>query len=156
MNTTLPTEPGFYLFCGFRDGEKVELRDSLRGPEVVRVTLNAQGKLIYVGSDFFYRPESAIGAWLPISEEAATLHELAMETVTVHLLRTQFAKAFTSEWHPERTTRDRVVYNLCGPFRAPDVVMAAEALFDRAVRDGMIVPDDTKGYAGWWKLAPTV
>lgn len=157
-STTLPTEPGIYLFCGFRDGEKLDVRDipTLRGTEVVRVTRNAQGQITYVGSDFFYRPEAAIGSWLPISEEAAALHALALETVIAQVTRTRVIAAFTSNWSPGRNSKEGVISHLTGPFRSPDVIQEAHVVFDRAVEMGLIVPEDARGYAGWWKLATTV
>lgn len=60
--TTLPTEEGRYLFIGSRDGRRLLDSDQLR-PELVRVGRDGHGRLMYVGTDFFWEPTKAVGRW---------------------------------------------------------------------------------------------
>jgi len=63
----LPTEPGYYLFFGVRDPGEVSSQFWHKPRvELVRVSRNNQGQLMYVGADFFYSPEKSIGAWMPL------------------------------------------------------------------------------------------
>ena len=71
ISTTLPTEPGIYLFAGVT--ERRFLNQMLRHPPrpvLLRVSHDAKGKLRYIGSDFWYRPEEAVGAWIKIEGDA--------------------------------------------------------------------------------------
>lgn len=59
--TTLPTEPGLYLFVGTHNGRLLTWQ-----PEHVRAAYNGDRKLTFIGSDFWYEPKSAVGTWWKI------------------------------------------------------------------------------------------
>lgn len=65
--STLPAEPGRYLFCGSREGrvrlDEYESRFHHR-VEIVRIGYDGQGKLRYTGDDFFWNPSKAVGVWI--------------------------------------------------------------------------------------------
>jgi hypothetical protein len=152
ITNQLPTEPGIYLFCGFRDG-KHDVRDVtlVRGVEVVRVFVNAGGKTTYVGMDFFYRPHEAVGSWTRISDLAEAVVAHGKATMLDHVTRSQVAGAFESPWGGRHeSTRAAVVRHLVGPFNDDGVREEAEKAFDRAVELGLIVPSEL---ADHWRLA---
>lgn len=147
--TTLPTEPGTYLFCGVRDKRHLSVRDihaHRTRPELVRVH-RKDGKLSYVGSDFFYTPEQVIGTWLRVTEETEALQTQAMSIIEDEVARNVVPRALTGSWGSS-TPRGSVVYNLVGPFE--ESKPTAERLIDRAVEMGSIVPDPN------WKGAYTL
>lgn len=150
-STVLPTEEGLYLFSGLREGPR-SARDlnQLGRPEVVRITRDASGNIVYVGADFFYHPEKAIGAWIPIAEEAAALLSASREVVLDHLARTEVPRTFEHSWGGH-SSRESIVGNLAR-FGTQDTVGNAELVFERAVRNHIVEPDTTPGYDGWWRL----
>ena len=156
FSTTLPTEPGIYLFCGKRDRADPDVRDltDLRGVEIVRVFRNGSGKLCYTGSDFFYRPEQALGIWVPFTAEAEVIREHAVEAVTVHLLQNNLREAAKPTLWGFEFTREDLVHKLVGSFRTPAVVMAGHALIDRAIAEGILVPASPLASISRWQLAP--
>jgi hypothetical protein len=67
----LPTEPGYYLFIGARDPKEVASQFWHKPRvELVRVGRNGAGQLMYIGADFFYSPQKAVGAWMPLDISA--------------------------------------------------------------------------------------
>ena len=69
MTTKLPTEPGLYLFVGVRSSRNASQLVAQQIPEMVCVSRESKDKLRYIGRDFFYTPERALGAWDRISDD---------------------------------------------------------------------------------------
>lgn len=152
ISTTLPTEPGTYLFCGFREG-RISTRDLSRlwRVEVVQVTLR-EGKLAYIGTDFFYRPEQAVGSWTLITELAESMFAATRDVSLDAIARKDVKGAFTSPWSSDlmySMTRAYVTQHLTSRAQLANVEANAEAVFDRAVSLGLIEPDPKA--AGYWK-----
>lgn len=146
MQTSLPTEPGAYLFCGVRDQNLLSVRDLVSHPtrpELVRVHRHPDGKLSYTGTDFFYSPERAMGTWLRLTDEAEALQTEAHRMLFDEVARTAVPKALTGTWN-HTMTRASIVSNLTGPFE--DSRGTVERLVDRAVELDSITPaPDWKG-----------
>lgn len=141
MNTSLPTEPGTYLFCGSREG-RVELPNlGYKSIEVVRVTRKDSGELRFVGMDFFYHPEKAIGTWFPISDVSSTLMES-----TQKLFIDKLARDTLSQFAKYRTSKEYILKRLIAFFRSDGIELYAEQVFDYAVAQKIIIPGAEPGY----------
>lgn len=151
MNTTLPTEPGYYLFCGSRTGRYVDVErlTYIRGAEVVKVT-RTNDKLMFVGNDFFHEPEETVGAWMPISAEVAALLELARKEAIRRIIAEVLPPVFANSWYGGSSTRSQTI-DILARSKMPSVRDAANEVFDAAVAAGVIVKDESRG-ADWWKL----
>lgn len=149
-STTLPTEPGTYLFCGVRETRDLTLMTlAMHHPrvELVHVYQKPNGKLSFVGRDFFYHPEEVKGMWLCLTEEATALQAKADTILLDAVARTDVPKACTDSWWGN--TRESIARTLAGPF--PNFLPVAGALFDRAVELGTIIKDPQR--EGTWKPA---
>jgi len=111
ITTTLPTEEGLYLFSGLRRGWPEDMRDARKSrfrAEKVRVFTNGAGKLMYVGLDVFYEPESAIGAWMRI-DECEALEEQGQAIVDYMTAKEAMAVYMEKEYRPQDCTRNRFI-----------------------------------------------
>lgn len=105
--TETPTEPGVYLFIGetyFPRGVGRRMRT-----EVIHVTRESQGRLMWVGKDF-YDPKSFVGVWLPLDEVVGALQpeadNLFVERAAVELVPQQFTFGDTLFDLPKKLDRD--------------------------------------------------
>jgi hypothetical protein len=138
--TDLPTEPGLYLFIGVRSLSDITRID--RSPprtELVSIRHDSTGKLQYIGSDFFWKPHEAIGAWVPV--DVSELQEAANVVLHDRLMR-QYVEKFKAQRWERNHTRDRFVDYLTEPgwARQPEVedAVLASWLGELAVRAGLI------------------
>ena len=99
--STLPTQPGLYLFVGTRRTPRPDDLHHL-GVELVRVGPLSDGKLAYIGTDFFHCPQEAVGMWLPINDLTRELNEAGRHLVT-HALLQRLHQEFLEEtgWKPD-------------------------------------------------------
>jgi hypothetical protein len=136
--TVLPTEPGIYLFAGSRRGP-ADVRELVELPrvELVRVMRRSDGKLWYIGNDFFWEPEKAIGAWTKISDEAFQLQSVALDELVDAAARDLVPRVVSRGYGSDT---DRLLEALIGPFAAnPSLVSMASRIFGRAITLGVVV-----------------
>lgn len=150
--STLPTEEGLYLFCGSREGHIYRVNDLIHGErvEVVRIHHLKDGRINYIGLDFFHDPNKAVGVWVKITEEGARLKHAADAMLLDHAARTLVPQVCKSRWWNQ--TRAAVVAELVGPMGNDGEFSVAEKVFDRAVELGVLVPGK---HAGYWQLVET-
>ena len=151
MQRTLPTEPGTYLFCGVRCARDVSVTSlSIHSPrvELVRVHRGQDGKLSYVGTDFFYAPHEAVGTWLNLTTEAEAVQEDADAVLLDEAAQKCVPETISPDWP---TSTESVVNKLAGPFREETRVFARRVL-DRAVEIKVVEPDPRYQTTGWWRL----
>lgn len=150
-STNLPTEPGTYLFCGVRSAKDVSVTSlSIHTPrvELVRVHRGKDGKLSYVGVDFFYAPHEAVGSWLNLATEAQAIEDEAKAILLDAAAQKCVPEVMSPEWP---TSTESAVDKLAGPFR-DEVKAFARRVLDRAIELKVVVPDKTYKSPGWWRL----
>lgn len=105
---------------------------------MVRVHRNREdGRVSYVGNDFFYHPEEVVGVWLKITAEAEAVQTEAETLLFEEAVRTEVPAATRTEWWAK--SRTNLVTHLTGPF--PRVRPLAERAVDRAIELGIIIED---------------
>lgn len=152
ITTTLPTEEGYYLFAGARNGNVTvdNLVPDWCRAEIVRVHRDSAGKIGYIGLDFFYHPDRAVGSWTRIDDQVAALKRAAEPVLLDEVARTLVPEVFTHRnWRA--LMKDQLVDYLVGAFKEKREVFAARAV-DRAIELGILIPS-TEYTEGWWCLA---
>lgn len=139
VTTELPTEEGLYLFAGVRDVGRLDVRDlnNVR-VELVRVGRDASKKLVYVGSDFFWTPQSTLGAWLRVQHGAAEVRGTAHRMLVAHLALHNVVEAVKKGWG--WASQAHLIRSLAGPFS--DGVKPAEEVVAWAIEHGIIERDE--------------
>ena len=106
--------------------------------ELVRISTNNSGQLMYVGRDFFYKPQEALGAWLPLDVSA-------LEKTGEALLRKHYMAAAVETFKSKRHythDRDSFVRFLTEKSWTSDYAgvepALAETFADLAVAEGLL------------------
>lgn len=132
ITTTLPTEPGKYLFYGYREVGGLHL-------ELVRVGLNASGDLLYIGSDVFWKPSKARGAWVRVDGLATDLKDQATRLVLDELVPSVLDRWVARDWP---LTMAVPVELLAESLKYTRVFEDPTVLADHAVAKGWLVRED--------------
>jgi hypothetical protein len=150
----LPTEAGIYLFAGERDGLHGDRVDDLERTHVELVTVahDAEGKLRYIGRDFFYRPSKAVGAWIRVSDLASSVEVAGREA----LLDQFVARVVASLPDPPRAQgEDSLLRDLTGTWTLEGPrVESARAVLARAVATGAVECIETSWGVEYRRRAP--
>lgn len=145
ISTTLPVEPGVYLFCGSYEGHQLPHAILNMRAEVVRVHRTTEGKLSYVGNDFMYSPSKVIGSWIRIDELENELKDSTRSVYMDHMVRVDLPKLLMKHtWGgitEETFVRDYTPY-------APEAEKKIAALvFAKAIQQDILVPRSTWDWA---------
>ncbi len=137
--TDLPTEPGYYLFIGERSPSGFEPKRTR--PELVKITKREDGSLIYIGSDMFYHPSKAVGAWQRVEFDG--LSAMSERAVYGHYATKCVEAICSGTWATRRLASAfrRVLGTSYGEVRLWDE-SKADGLVKAAVRLGLVEDDE--------------
>jgi hypothetical protein len=134
----MPTEPGSYVFVGYRRipsdmGTPTDIH-----PELVRVIERNDGSLLRVGLDVFWEHEAPpVGEWARV--DLSNLRRKAYEKMRAKMLREEHERFRQDAWRPAKTAagfrRHLELMTFGGPFRdqldeAVEVAVAMGLPFD--------------------------
>lgn len=137
--TTLPTEPGLYLFRGVYSPRHARAHGSgRREVEIVRVVRTTTGRLTYVGADFIYLEDGApIGAWVRLDPLLGELAAVADDALHAHLA-TKVPETLREWSYGQPWTRDGALKKIARPFEPSTLT---EGALDKAIALGLVHVD---------------
>ncbi len=136
-STTTPATAGLYLFIGHVRAGKYAMSWLRLEPRIIRVRADSQGKLLFMGAEF-YDPGLLQGAWASLTEEVAAGLAVAEEPILAVGARGVGAALAEVSWgYTDEEELRKLLGESKDEFGDPKRDVLIQKVLDRAVTEGL-------------------